>query len=89
MKLRVELTKWSQRPVEDQKALAQRLGNSLSELREHIGVTVRDVQRESGFSLGYLSDVEHGRRWPTYESAWALESALRRLAEARGVEVSR
>lgn len=79
------LTKLAQPAPATALHLAQMFGNKLRDERERLGVTLRDVQRASGLSLGYLSDLEHGRRWATQESAWRLEVAFARLA----AEVSR
>ena len=80
------LTKWSQLSEVDQTAMAQHFAAHLRDARHRLGATVRDVRRESGLSLGFLSDLEHGRRWATYEVAWRLESALDRLAAKRGAK---
>lgn len=78
----IKLTPFAQLAPSDAQDMAQRFGNALRDARERLGLRLRDVQRESGFSLGYLSDLEHGRRWATHDAAWRLEVALSRLAGA-------
>lgn len=42
----------------------ERFGAFLRKKREERSVTMRALSKELGFSAAYLSDVEHGRRYP-------------------------
>ena len=53
------------------------LGVRLRELRQGAGLTLADAASAAGLSVGYLSDVERGRRLPTLD-------ALDRLCLASG-----
>lgn len=48
--------------------------------RQKLGLSLREVARRSGFSVGYLCDLELGRR------AWTLK-AQRQIGRAIGREV--
>ena len=45
--------------------LSDELGNSLRELRKRKNLSLRDVEKESGVSGSYLSQVEQGKRHPS------------------------
>ncbi len=40
------------------------LGHSLKAIRVNRGYSVRDLAKKSGYSRGYISDIESGRRLP-------------------------
>jgi transcriptional regulator with XRE-family HTH domain len=46
-------------------------------LRERDGYTLTGLARESGISLGYLSDMENGRRWPNPAMTKKLADSLK------------
>ena len=56
------------------------VGRNFARLRRAKGLTQEEVAARSGFTQGYLSDLEAGRRNPTIVS-------LFELAQALGVEV--
>jgi transcriptional regulator with XRE-family HTH domain len=41
------------------------LGHRIRELRETAGMTLRELAREVGVSAAFLSDIEHGKRYPS------------------------
>lgn len=52
------------------------LGNVLRQTRRHQGRTLRDVSAAAGVSLGYLSEIERGRKEASSECLAAIGSAL-------------
>ena len=54
-------------------------GGAFRTVREHSGISLREVARRAQISAAYLSDIEHGRRAP---SAKTRESLLQALARA-------
>jgi transcriptional regulator with XRE-family HTH domain len=56
------------------------LGERLRELRRLKGLSLRDVEEESGASSSYLSQVEQGKRQPSAE-------LLRKIAPTYGASV--
>ena len=48
--------------------LAATLGQRLRELRERVGLSLREVAKAAKVSAPFLSDVELGRRFPTNET---------------------
>ena len=58
----------------------QDIGRFLREVRQAVGLTLREAARQSGVSNPYLSQVETGQRRPG-------PSILRRLAPVYGVSV--
>ena len=60
-------------------------------IREKDGHTLTSLARAAGMSLGYLSDLENGRRWPnavmTKKLAVALNVPVSVLEKARRVDV--
>jgi transcriptional regulator with XRE-family HTH domain len=56
------------------------VGQNFARVRRARGVTQEELSARSGFTQGYLSDLERGRRNPTIVS-------LYELAQALGVEV--
>lgn len=57
------------------------LGERIKELRRQRSLTLRDLSRQAGFSISFLSQVERGL------SSLSL-SSLRTIAEALGVDLS-
>ena len=56
--------------------LRQLLGDVLRRLRVRQGRTLREVSASARVSLGYLSEVERGRKEPSSEMIAALAGAL-------------
>lgn len=53
------------------------IGQHLSYLREHNNLSLRDLSAlTGGLSIGYLSDIEHGRTTPSIESVEKLAGAF-------------
>lgn len=46
-------------------------------LRERDGYTLTSLSKEAGVSLGYLSDLENGRRWPNPKMTKRLADSLK------------
>lgn len=53
------------------------LGNRLKAIREDRGYSVRALARKAGYSRGYISDIESGRRLP---KSFVLECILSALS---------
>jgi transcriptional regulator with XRE-family HTH domain len=53
------------------------LGNCLKAIREDRGYSVRALARKAGYSRGYISDIESGRRLP---KSFVLECILSALS---------
>lgn len=60
--------------------MRKRVGLNFARVRRASGLTQEELAARSGFTQGYLSDLERGRRNPTIVS-------LYELAQALGVEV--
>jgi transcriptional regulator with XRE-family HTH domain len=60
--------------------LSDELGNSLRELRKRKNLSLRDIEKESGVSGSYLSQVEQGKRHPSAD-------LLRKIALTYGASV--
>lgn len=41
----------------------------LSMVRNHLGLTLREVEKETGISNAYLSQLENGKSIPSYNKA--------------------
>ncbi|MDQ3232789.1 MAG: helix-turn-helix transcriptional regulator [Pseudobdellovibrionaceae bacterium] len=52
-------------------------GLHLKTMREDCGYSLRELAKKSGYSLGYLSDIESGRRLP---APFALKCILGALS---------
>ncbi len=52
-------------------------GLHLKAIREDCGYSLRELAKKSGYSLGYLSDIESGRRLPR---SFALKCILGALS---------
>jgi transcriptional regulator with XRE-family HTH domain len=52
------------------------MGEVLRELRQESGLTLRDVSARALVSLGYLSEVERGRKEPSSELLGSICAAL-------------
>lgn len=52
------------------------VGRNFARLRRAKGLTQEEVSARSGFTQGYLSDLEVGRRNPTIVSLYELAQAL-------------
>ena len=57
------------------------LGQRLRELREHAGLSLREVAKAARISAPFLSDVELGRRFPTNETLLLIAQQLRASAD--------
>lgn len=62
---------------EAQEADVARLGASLRERRQQLGLTLRQVGDETGLSVGFISQLERGMTAPSLSSLYALARALR------------
>ena len=60
--------------------LSDELGDSLRELRKRKHLSLRDIEKESGVSGSYLSQVEQGKRHPSAD-------LLRKIAPTYGASV--
>jgi transcriptional regulator with XRE-family HTH domain len=56
--------------------LREAIGGSIRRARTERGRTLRDVSREARVSLGYLSEIERGRKEPSSELLAAVCAAL-------------
>jgi len=52
------------------------MGQRLRELREHAGLSLREVAKAAKISAPFLSDVELGRRFPTNETLALIAQKL-------------
>lgn len=52
------------------------LGETLRELRRAEGLTLRELSSASLVSLGYLSEIERGRKEPSSEVLASISAAL-------------
>lgn len=57
--------------------LAKRIGSRLKRARRRKGISLESFSKEQGFSLGYLSDIENGKRLPTIEMLDRIARALK------------
>ena len=57
------------------------MGQRLRELREHAGLSLREVAKAAKVSAPFLSDVELGRRFPTNETLALIAQKLRVAAD--------
>lgn len=53
------------------------LGKKLRELREHSGISLRELAKEAKISAPFLSDIELGRRFPKDETLLLIAKRLR------------
>lgn len=60
--------------------VAKRIGKRLARFRKEKGLTLDELAARKGFSKGYLSDIENGKRFPTIP-------LLHRLAKSLGVRL--
>lgn len=72
----LDLKTLAQPTDEERLTAALRFGKRLRAARDAAELTVRELAKVSGLSVGYLCDVEHGRRWPSKEVAERLEQAF-------------
>lgn len=64
------------------------LGHCLKAIRVNRGYSVRDLAKKSGYSRGYISDIESGRRLPksfVLECILSALSALERREEVLAI----
>jgi transcriptional regulator with XRE-family HTH domain len=52
------------------------VGNNLAQLRRDRGLSQEAFSAKSGFTQGYISDLERGRRNPTIVTLYHLSVAL-------------
>jgi len=57
--------------------LAKRIGSRLKRARKKQGISLESFCKEQGFSLGYMSDIENGKRLPTIEMLDRIARALK------------
>ncbi len=60
----------------EKRDLLHRLGQSVKEARENKGLTQLSLSLETGLSKAFLSDLECGRRNPSFETLCRLAKAL-------------
>lgn len=60
------------------------IGSAVAAQRRKAGLTLREVAGRLAVSIGYLSDLEHGRRQWTDETWERVMEAIRELAAAGG-----
>ena len=53
------------------------IGEKISKLRKEQGVTIRELSEYTGYSVGFLSNLETGKNSPTVESLQKVAEALR------------
>ena len=63
--------------------MADRLGAALLKHRQQAGRTLRQVSEVTGYSIGYLSNLECDQRLPSRQMIEALASALGLEGERR------
>src|SRR5581483_8169747 len=59
----------------------EHFATELRRLRAHVGLSLGELAAQAHVNRGYVSHIEHGRRWPSRSVAAALDDAL----DARGV----
>jgi transcriptional regulator with XRE-family HTH domain len=58
------------------KAFAAALGSQIRTRRKALGMTLQAFHARAGFSLGFLSDLERGKRGASVYTVWLLAVAL-------------
>ena len=51
-------------------------GPRIRRLRKNQRMTLREVAEKAGVSVSFISDIEHSRRWPSYEVEYMIMGAL-------------
>jgi CheY-like chemotaxis protein len=65
-----------------EEALRERLGTAIRERRKALGLTLADMAKRTGVSLGYLSQIELGKNSASIETLYRIALGLKvRLAE--------
>jgi len=65
-----------------EEALREHLGNAIRERRKSLGLTLADMAKRTGVSLGYLSQIELGKNSASIETLYRIALGLRiRIAE--------
>lgn len=49
----------------------------IKEIRKSKGITLRELEKKTGISNGYLSEIENGRKIPNYLKALIIAKALK------------
>ncbi len=57
-------------------ALREALGNAIRERRKHLGLTLAQLARRTGVSLGYLSQIELGKNSASLERLYRIALGL-------------
>ncbi|MCI4662043.1 MAG: XRE family transcriptional regulator [Neomegalonema sp.] len=60
----------------EERALEVAVGNQLRATRQRLGVTLADLSRSSGVSVGMLSKIENGQTSPSLSTLDSLASAM-------------
>lgn len=63
-----------------------KFGEAIRHLREHSGMTLRELARATGISVPYLHDVETGKRAPFADEKRERVYQALRLDESQGAE---
>lgn len=53
------------------------VGNRIKARRKELNLSTNDIKRETGISTGALSDIENGKRTPSYVTFFLLAQALK------------
>jgi CheY-like chemotaxis protein/DNA-binding XRE family transcriptional regulator len=65
-----------------EEALREALGTAIRERRKNLGLTLADLAKRTGLSLGYLSQIELGKNSASIETLYRISLGLRtKLAE--------
>ena len=54
------------------------IGEKISKLRKEQGVTIRELSEYTGYSVGFLSNLETGKNSPTVESLQTVSDRYHR-----------
>lgn len=52
------------------------IGQNIGERRAKLRLPLREVAAMTGLSIGFISNIEHGRVMPTIPSLYAIAAAL-------------
>ena len=54
----------------------ERLGTAIRTRRTVLGLSRKDLERETELSYPYLTDIEAGKKWPSSRTLWRIAEAL-------------
>lgn len=58
------------------KKLAVAFGSQLRRMRQRAGLSLRELSERATLSVGYLSDLENGKRGVSLYTLWQLSQAM-------------